>query len=705
MALISTLRTKMTKWVVGAIALSMGAFIVGGDLFGNGPRSVFGGQNREVGEIAGQSISIDEYNNEIQIRENNYLMSMGRQAGEREKSSLQNQAWEIMIANKAIRPQYEKVGIRVTSDEVWDMIQGKNIEDGIKNSFLDSSGRFNRNRLIEYLQMIKEQPANSEGRIRWELYRNDLGPGRERIKYENLIVKTNYVTEAEAERDYHSSNDVAEVKYVFVPSFAVNDTLVKATDADLSSYYSKNKEKYKAENTRSLSYVSFPVLPSKEDTTVVMDEMNKIMADFKTITEDSLYASSNTEGNNPYTRYTTATLPTLLSALKESLTQGQVIGPVLEEGSYKVYKISKIGHDTVYTVKASHILIKWENDTPEGKKVAKEKARKILGDIKGGASFADKAREFGTDGTASRGGDLGWFTTGQMVKPFEKAVMEAKKAGLLADVVETDFGYHIIEVTQVKDNTFYGVATIEHSITASEETLNLALREADSFVTDLSGVEDFTSRAKEHNYAVLEANDLGTSERRVGNLGEARQMVTWLFREASVGKVSEVFDLSDNYVVAVMTGETEKGYKPLDKVKEEIRPIVTKEKQNKYIAEKLKGKTESLDDLAKMFGKDAAVYTSSDLKIQSSNLQGVGFDPVIIGTIFSLETGKRSKPIVGDNGVVVAELQNKTIAPAIGDFSIFRSQLLQTLNGRGGFYIAEALKEAAKIKDERYKFF
>ena len=61
MALIGTLRTKMTKLVVGLVALSMGAFIVGGDLFGNGPRSVFGGNKNTVGEIAGHSVMLDEY--------------------------------------------------------------------------------------------------------------------------------------------------------------------------------------------------------------------------------------------------------------------------------------------------------------------------------------------------------------------------------------------------------------------------------------------------------------------------------------------------------------------------------------------------------------------------------------------------------------------------------------------------------------------
>ena len=460
MALISTLREKMTKWVVGAIALSMGAFIVGTDLFGNGPRSIFGGSEREIGEIAGHTISVDEYNLVLQERENNYIMNFGRQPGERERPTLQSQAWELLIARNAIQPEYEKVGVKVTTDEVWDMIQGKHMDEGIKSSFADSAGRFDRKKLFIYLQQIETMPANSEPRVRWEIFKRDLVPGRERIKYENLLVKTAYVTEAEAEQDYHNSNDVAEVKYLYVPFFAVSDSAVKVTDSDLRAYYEKNKKRFKAENTRSMSYVTFPVVASAEDSAAVKQELDKVLSDLKIVTEDSIFAASNSDGQQPFNKYTIASLPTRLGNVRETLTEGQIIGPVLENGNYTIYKISKIGHDTIYNAKASHILIKWDNETPEGKKAAKEKARKILADIKGGASFAAKAREFGTDGTASRGGDLGWFPSGQMVKDFEKPVFDAKKAGLLSDVVETSFGYHIIEVTGVKDNTFYKVATI-----------------------------------------------------------------------------------------------------------------------------------------------------------------------------------------------------------------------------------------------------
>jgi peptidyl-prolyl cis-trans isomerase D len=223
MALISTLREKMTKWVVGFIALAMIAFIVGSDLFGSGPRSIFGGSDKEIGVIAGNSISLEEYQAVLQDRENNYILNFGRQPGEREQPTLRQQAWDLLIAKYAITTQYEKVGVQVTTDEIWDVIQGKNIDENIKQSFLDSLGKFDRSKLISYLQSLDAQPANSEARVRWNLFKQSLVPGRERLKYENLIVKTNYVTEAEGERDYHNQNDVAEVKYLYVPFFSVSD--------------------------------------------------------------------------------------------------------------------------------------------------------------------------------------------------------------------------------------------------------------------------------------------------------------------------------------------------------------------------------------------------------------------------------------------------------------------------------------------------
>ncbi|MCK6616100.1 MAG: SurA N-terminal domain-containing protein [Cyclobacteriaceae bacterium] len=700
MAFIGKLRDKMGTWVVVFVFVAISAFILG-DLLGN--NSVLFDRN-DVGEIAGHTVSLEEFQQAVREREASYILNFNRQPGDREMITLRQQAWDMLILRHAIQKEYAKVGVVVSDDEVVDMITGKNVDESIKQSFINQqTGQFDRAQLGSYINQLKSMPEGSEPRVRWEIFERDLRPARERIKYENLLVKSSYVTTAQAELDYHMQNDVAEVKYLFVPYYSVSDTAIVITDDDLKAYYNKNKQKYKAEHTRDLKYVSFPVLPSADDTLAIKEEITRLAAELKTAENDSVFATLNTDGSNGYAKYTPANLPDFVTIAE--LVPGNVVGPFIDDSAFKVFKVSKTGTDTTYSARASHILIRWDNDTDAAKKEAKEKARNILKDIKAGASFAEKAREFGTDGTATQGGDLGWFTSGQMVKPFQDAVFGATKKGVLNDVVETEFGYHIIDVTEVKDNRYYTLAIIEREITPGDASINETLRKAEMFAADLEGVDNFTERAAKEGYTVQEATNINAADRRVGTLGDARQIVTWLFRDAKVGKVSDAFDLQDKYAVVVMTAEIEKGIKPFSLVKDEIKPAVLNELKGKKITEKLNGLSGSLDELATAYGRDAAVYSNSSLKLNTNSLTSVGFDPAAVGVAFSLEGGQRSKPFIGETGVIIFEMQNKTLAPAIGDYTMFKNQLEQTANRTNSFNIAEAIKEAANIEDKRYKFY
>ncbi|HMJ69933.1 MAG TPA: peptidylprolyl isomerase [Cyclobacteriaceae bacterium] len=703
MALIGTLRTKMTKWVVGFVAVAIISFILN-DLFGSSPTSLFGGTDNSIGEIAGDRITVEEFQATVQEMENNYIMSMGRQAGERELAGIREQAWQLLIARHAIRPEYGKVGSEVTTEELYDIIQGKNLDENLKMTYMDSTGKFDRARIISDLQGLAAQPAGSPGRLQWDRIKTQLVQGRERVKYENLLLKSNYITQAEAERQYHIDNDVAEIKYLYVPYFAVKDSAAPVSDAALKTYYDKNKEKYKTEETRSLIYVTFPLAASSEDTVVLRTDMEKLATEFRSTQDDSTFAALHTEGNSSLEKFNITSLPAYLN--RETITEGLVLGPFIDNGSYKIVKVVNIGKDTIYQMKASHILIKWTEDTPEAKKAAKAKANTVLSDLKKGASFAAKALEFSEDPTnKTRGGDLGWFPSGMMVPEFEKPIKAANKTGLLNDVVETSFGYHIINITEPKNNDSYSIATIEKAIVPSEETQDNAYRKADLFATDLDGISDFKERAQKEGLNVYEGNDLTSSERYVGNLGDAREIITWLYREGDVGKASNIFDLTEDYVVAMMTSKTAAGYRPLDeKLKGEITVQVKKDAQAKVIIDKLSGDA-PLEELAKAFPRDAVVNTSSDIKLTTSNIPNIGYDPVAIGKAFSVENGKRTKPFAGENGVTIIEVQNKTVAPSVGDYSMFKNQLLQGVNNRNSLEIADAIKEKADIEDKRYKVY
>ncbi|HYG19390.1 MAG TPA: SurA N-terminal domain-containing protein, partial [Ohtaekwangia sp.] len=333
MALIGTLRNKAGTWVVVFVFVAIAAFIVS-DIFSGNSNILNWGRNT-VGEIAGKEISYEEFQSAVREREASYYLQTGREPSDREMTGLRQQAWDLLIARHAIEPQYEKLAIDVTDDELVDMINGTNIDPTIQQSFTNpETGEFDRARLGEYLNYIKTVPPNSPDRIRWEYFQKDLAPGRKRVKYDNLLLETTYVTKAEAEHYYHTQTDVAEVKYLFIPNFVISDSAVKVSDNDLRDYYNKNIEKYKTEASRDVKYISVPVTPSPEDSAAVHEELQRAREEFRTSTEDSVYAVTHSDGQNPYAKYTMASLPPFLGA--DSLTEGKVFGPILDGETYKV---------------------------------------------------------------------------------------------------------------------------------------------------------------------------------------------------------------------------------------------------------------------------------------------------------------------------------------------------------------------------------
>lgn len=118
--------------------------------------------------------------------------------------------------------------------------------------------------------------------------------------------------------------------------------------------------------------------------------------------------------------------------LKQKVEEQAQVG---DEELQKFYNENKEKFKTGDQVKASHILVKSEKE-----------AKDVLAQLKGGGNFEELAKKFSTDGAASKGGDLGWFSKGSMIPEFEKVVF-AMKEGQTSDIVKTKFGYHIIKLT------------------------------------------------------------------------------------------------------------------------------------------------------------------------------------------------------------------------------------------------------------------
>ncbi len=692
MALINTLRNRMGKITLIVIAVAMLAFIIG-DF-----QKLFSSNPNHIGAIAGEDVDNSTFQNKVEQMKANF-------GGNADMETVRNAAWDALISEIGFGKEFDKLGLEVTSDELVDMVQGKNISPYIKQQFTNpKTGVFDKDQVLAVLQNIGSLPA--EKQAQWRNYENNLKLGRLRTKYDNLLALSSYVTKEEAKEIYDEQSAVAEVKYLNVPFYSVADSLVaEVTDADLNAYLNEHSKEYQVEEGRSLSYVNFEVKPSGADTSAFNTEMTELKQDFKQATSDSLYARINSEGSQFYQQYSIGQLPNTLKNLPLGMNPGGVYGPYYEGGVYKLYKVSKEVEDTIYAAKVRHILFKGASDSDEDNAKAKKEAQKVLNEIRGGADFAEKAKEYGKDGTATRGGELGWGIENQSwVAAFGDPVFKATKPGLL-DVVKSEFGYHIIDVQETKTNKAYKIAIIERELIASEQTRDSIYRAADSFAFESKSEDDFIANAEKQGLEIQTAKGVGPNDTRINNLTDARNVVSWLYNEADLKDVSGVLDFGDNNVIAVLTGITAKGTANIEDVKDELTVKVKNKIKADYIIEKLKGMEGTLEEIAKKYGKDATVNTTNDLKFNSTSLPAIGVAPVAVGKAFSLKAGTKSVPFSTDNGVVIIETINIIPSVEIADYTTYKDQKIQAMKSKVSIGTNATIKKFSDIEDLRHKFY
>ncbi len=693
---------------VGLVAIGMLLFIVGGDLIGGNNR-LFGRNDQTVGEVAGQKVELNDYNNALEQAKQSFAAQQQRQPDEQALGYLRDQAWNQTIYRLAFQPEWAKLGLTVSDDELVDMVQGDNISPGIKQAFTDkATGQFDKAKLIEYLKNLDKLPP--EAQAAWRNFENNLPAERLANKYNALLKNSVYVTTAEAKRFDTFQNTKGTVKYLFVPYASISDSAVKVTDAQLQAYLDKNQGRYKVEDGRSVEYITVPVVASKEDSAAVKTSMGELATQFASAPVDSLFVSANSE--QPYNKAlrSPADLPEELRK-QLPLAAGKIYGPYAENGTYSLYKVTSVGTGAQSAARASHILIKADAATPNGKAVAKAKAQDLLNKIKAGADFAALARQFGTDGTKEQGGDLGWFGQGRMVPEFEKAIFAATAPGLLPNVVETSFGYHVIKVTAAPTKQTYQVAEVKKTIAPSDGTREAAYAKAQQLKGDATNLASFRQLAtKDKTLVKQEAKNLDRAARSVNNLQNARELVRWAFGfnqsgdETKVGDVSEVYELGDQYVIAALTDQRAKGTASVATMKPELSALVRNEEKAKQIMAKLP-KAGTLEEMAAKYGPTAQVGTAQGVVLGQGNLPNVGFEPLAVGKAFALKPGQKSAALQGEQGVILVEPVSTTPAPATADLKAVRQQLAQQRAQQQDGKIYEAIKAHANVKDNRTKFF
>ena len=651
------------------VGIAMLAFILG-DFLNSG--SSFFNKNREnVGVIAGHKVHYTEYEAaKDQLTEVYKIESGSNDINEDLSIQIRNQVWQMLLMDYTLREQAEKIGMDVTAEELSELCIGTNPHQLIRQrrAFYDETGAFNRFALINFLNSLAQTPETQEqaanmqqAKNYWLYWENAVRLTHLQEKYVGLLSKLVTANPLDAKYAFQAGQTSVNVEFVEKPYFAVADSLVKVTDADIKKLYNTQKEQYKRTPNRSLVYVSFPIVPSESDYAEVEKLMKSLENDFQTKEDVAAIVNSNSDILYDGRDYSAETIPAEYKefAFAKGAKKGQYTELSFNDDTYAMARIMDCGYTKADSVKL--VLVANDENTEDV--------------------------------------ELGWYTANELQKNIADPAFAGKKGSKFT--VSTGMGEQTFKIADKSAATpKVKLAILSRKVTPSSKTYGVLYNEAKQFIVNNGNVELLRQSAQEQGLSVTPAFGLNVNADKINDLKNSRGIVRWAF-EAKEGQLSDVFECGDQFVVAALTEVNDGEYRTIDEVRMELQMQATADKKAEYLMAQLKGVT-TLEQAAEILG--AEIQTAEDITLASTRLGAAGIEPAVIGTALALENNATSAPVKGNVGVYVVRIGEKTVTEG----ELNAAQEIANLNMRTSYsvpYQAIALiEENAEVEDNRARF-
>ena len=645
------------------------AFILG-DFLNSG--SSFFNKNREnVGVIAGHKVHYSEYETaKDQLTEVYKIESGSNDINEDLSIQIRNQVWQMLLMDYTLREQADEIGLTVTAEELSELCIGANPHQLIRQrrAFYDETGNFNRFALINFLNSLAQTPETQEqaanmqqAKSYWMYWENAVRLTHLQEKYVGLLSKLITANPLDAKYAFEAAQTSVNVEFVERPYFAVADSLVKVTNADIKKLYDANKEQYKRTPNRSLVYVSFPIVPSEADFAEVEKLMKSLESDFQTKDDVTAIVNGNSDILYDGRDFSETTIPAEYKefAFGKGAKKGQFTELTFANDTYAMARIMDCG----YTKSDSVQLVLVAN------------------------------------GEGTEDVELGWFTAADLQKNIADPAFAGKKGSQFT--VSTGMGEQTFKIADKSQPTpKVKLAILSRKVTPSSKTYGVLYNEAKQFVVNNGTEELLRQAAQEQGLTVTPAYGLNVNADKVNDLKNSRGIVRWAF-EAKDGQLSDVFECGEQFVVAALTEVNDGDYRTIDEVRMELTLQATTDKKAEYLMNQLKG-VSTLEEAAELF--DAEIQTAENVTLASTRLGAAGIEPAVIGAALALENNATSAPVKGNAGVYMVRIGEKVVAAS----ELNAEQEINSLNMRTSYsvpYQAMALiEENAKVEDNRARF-
>jgi peptidyl-prolyl cis-trans isomerase D len=713
MSIIQKIRDKAAWLVFGLIAVSLIGFLLmdARSIGGRAAASTSG----LIGSVNGEKLDYAEFQKQVAESEDQYK-SRGYPVNDMLTQNIREEIWKQFEENAVLSSEYKNLGIDVSDRELNDMLVGPNAVPEIKRAFTDpNTGQFDSQQAAARINQLRTiYKANRKSDQNYAMAQSFFEQAlpqfvkmRQREKYISLIAQSTYIPKWMIEKSNADNSQIASVNYVKVPYQTIPDSSIKITDAEIQTYLDNHKSQFAQEESRTISYITFSAAPTQGDSSAIYQQVQALKPEFAVTTDvESFLAKNGTEIN-----YTDAFVAKskISGSRKDSLSAsptGAIVGTYLDGNNFVLARIMDV-KTLPDSVRARHILVAFADPKTNQQKRDDTTAKHEIDSIK---SLVDKGQRFDSaafhfsDDESSRikGGDLGYFGQGQMVKEFNDFVFNGKKGEI--KIVKTQFGYHLIEITDQKDfEPAYKIAYFARRIEPSQETDQNASGLASQFAGENRDKSSFDAAAQKGNLKSIASPEIQPTDFSVQGIGSSRSLVRWIYG-AKLGEVSESFSIGDKYIVAVVTEINHKGTMSLSKVRPMIEPILRNQKKAEIITAKI-GSAATLDAVASATGQPVSHVDS--LQFSSPYLPNVGPEPKMVGYSFDKQLiGKAVSSAVGGNeGVFVLKVENVSAKANYNvDVEQARQAMLQSQESiiqRAG---TDALKKKAKIVDDRGKF-
>ncbi len=715
MAILNKIRQR-SLFLILIIAMALFSFVLA-DLFKNSDGFSSKSQN-VIATIDGEDIKRDDFMAKVEAAQRQF-------GGSLTNTQAMNRVWDQEVRNTIMNAQYDALGITVERDQMRDLLKtGLASFDEFKNE----DGVYDENKLNEFIANLKAispetsmlggSPINYEA---WTNYERNISVNGRQQTYYNMIKAGVIGTLAEGELDYKLENDKVDIKFVQVPYSSIPDSTITVSKSDISSYINKHKNQYEVEESRDIYFVQFKEEPSLEDETAIQDNLKSLLEDKEEYNEttkatETVVGFINTTDDEGFLAANSAlklyddyvfknVLPTAVADSIFNLNKGEVYGPYKDGNMFKISKLIDV-KQLADSVKVRHILIPFvgamralPTDTKTDEE-AKATADSILRVVRGNRSKFSDLLDLSSDKVSNeKGGEIEFAYNSGMAPEFKEFSFNNNVGSL--DVVKTDFGYHVIEILSQGDKQrAVKVGNLAQVIEPSDETIDKIFNETSKFEIAVAD-KDFNEVAKENNYSVMPVSSIKALDENIPGLGNQRAIVRWAYEDGvKVGDVKR-FNLQGGYAVVMVTAKGEKGLMSTEKASITALTAIRKEKKAELIRAKFSGST--IEDIAASQGQQ--VKTSLAINMKNPTLSGAGREPKVIGSAFGLEEGKVSQPVDGNLGVYVVQVTKKTPADGLPNYQAAANRVGNTKSAAVNTALYNALKEAAKIDDNRATFY